>query len=594
MSAYVKKLIVLLSVCLAGSAARAAICFVDCVNGNDANTGTQPASAKASIQAGVDAAAEGDTVLVAPGIYTGVNNTNLIINSHKTIQSASGAGDTIIDFKSGSGGVSLSDSMLRGFTIRNAIVRSANWPRGDYIVKLYNSILDSCVITNNQFLFGTNNTSPRLMGGPVLVDGSNNVLNCNISGNYGQAFGVDFGAVTVLNQTPDSSVYTAVRHCTIVNNRSSSGWYNDSAALCFPGPYPHRVDMDNCIVWTNKTLYYKATSPYYSITNALFVSYSDIQTAWDGTGNLTSNPLLTADCRLSSSSMCINAGSAIKGLLLDLDGKDRVGLPDMGCYEYGQNPNVITYGYNAGITKSPVIEILSVSNRIRSNYVDVDYRVSDQDSSVVEVRGFATTKSPESTIYYWDTIFPVRTVVENTGAYYGAHVATGTGTNLFVWDAGADIGYSQPGLRIHLLANDSTNLPISLHFITIPADADVPSFQISRYAGVGAAFMLHRAWVWALVKGEARREAYNLYAVGGAYDGACIAELGVPTATGRQWLCSKMGGVALASESQIRRAREATTPGRVVMWPSYYRGGVQVNAYGVETGGPADFYFVKQ
>jgi hypothetical protein len=81
-----------------------------------------------TIQAGIDAAADGDTVLVASGIYTGPGNKNLdFMGKAITVKSEHGAEFCVINceiegrgchFHSGEG----ADSILEGFTIRNGYV----------------------------------------------------------------------------------------------------------------------------------------------------------------------------------------------------------------------------------------------------------------------------------------------------------------------------------------------------------------------------------------------------------------------------------------------------------------------------------------
>ena len=61
-----------------------------------------------TIQAGIDAAAEGDTVLVAPGVYKGEGNRNILIDSKWVVlKSEAGPERTIIDCENVSNGITL-------------------------------------------------------------------------------------------------------------------------------------------------------------------------------------------------------------------------------------------------------------------------------------------------------------------------------------------------------------------------------------------------------------------------------------------------------------------------------------------------------
>ena len=86
----------------------------------------------ATIQAGIDACVEGDTVLVAPGTYTGVGNRDLNFNgTNLTLISEVGAEQTIIDCEGLAGAMTFDHgetqaSVVAGFTLRNG----ASWDSG--------------------------------------------------------------------------------------------------------------------------------------------------------------------------------------------------------------------------------------------------------------------------------------------------------------------------------------------------------------------------------------------------------------------------------------------------------------------------------
>ncbi len=212
-----------------------------------------------TIQEGIDAAADGDTVLVREGTYAGTDNVNLSFDGKAiTVRSEKGEGSTIIDgefqhrgvvFNNGEG----SDSVLEGFTIRKGftiydaallitsasptirycrIESTACYKRGAGIKihEFSSPTLDHCTVT------GTRSMTMDAVGVYITGYSSPTLTNCTITNNLD---GTEGGGIHV-----GASPLTTMENCTISGNASVEG----GGLFCKTNSY---LTITNCLISGN-------------------------------------------------------------------------------------------------------------------------------------------------------------------------------------------------------------------------------------------------------------------------------------------------------------------------------------------------------
>ncbi len=347
-----------------------------------------------TIQEGIDAASDGDEVVVCDGTYTGDSNRDLDFHGKAiTVRSENGPDNCIIDcqgseddqhrgfyFRTGE----TADATVEGFTITNGW---ANGGGGIYCLGS-NPTVTTCTFSGNSANFGggifnnyhsnptvtnctfSGNIATFNGGGIGNYDLSNaNIANCTFSGNSAVCGGgtCNFEASpTVTNSafSGNSADYgggmynqssnPTVTNCTFSGNEADQGggmlnWSGDPT-------------LANCILWDD--------NPDEIVDDGgagTTVSYSDVQGGWPGQGNIDADPLFAGptDYHLLPGSPCIDAGcnwgvprdfadldddgDTTEITPLDLDGEGRFfddpdtgdtgcGCPpvvDMGAYELG-------------------------------------------------------------------------------------------------------------------------------------------------------------------------------------------------------------------------------------------------------------------
>jgi len=161
-------------------------------------------SEQPTIQAGIDAASDGDTVLIADGTYTGTGNKEIDFKGKAiTVKSENGPTKSIIDCQGSGRGFYLhsdegSHSVLSGFTIKNGFAEIGG---GIYQVSWVDKMtISNCIITNNT----------AVKGGGIY---SNNAIitNCIISNNTAGAGGGVYASTDRYNGA-------GIKFCTVTNN----------------------------------------------------------------------------------------------------------------------------------------------------------------------------------------------------------------------------------------------------------------------------------------------------------------------------------------------------------------------------------------
>jgi predicted outer membrane repeat protein len=250
-----------------------------------------------TLQEGIDAAAAGDTVLVADGTYTGVLNRDIEFHGvNLTLKSESGSLNTFIDCENVARGFVFysgedTTSVVQGFTIENAfadnggavVCVNASSPRFEDCVFQQNSVTDiggavACLEASKPIFRGctfganiaTGGPSPR--GGAVAcLDNSNAVFNrCSFSANTAGALG---GGIHCQGSSP------SVRHCVFTSNDATTDGGGAIFAMSSSAPV-----IESCTFMGNTSGYhggaiYGHSSPV-TVSDCLF--YQNEAWGWGG------------------------------------------------------------------------------------------------------------------------------------------------------------------------------------------------------------------------------------------------------------------------------------------------------------------------
>jgi parallel beta-helix repeat protein len=245
-----------------------------------------------TIQAAVNVADPGDTIIVRDGIYTG----NVNVNKRLTIQSEKGMASTIVQAGSADGFFVTADHVnISGFTVKCGTLRSG--------IDLHSA--HHCNISNNNV---SNNYAAK---GVYLVQSSNNVLASNIISNNWRGIYLDSSSNNLLTNNNASNSHVGIRvtfsnnnnitnntvksntdigiwmgyssNNTLKNNIISENGYNFGVMGDSPSEYVHNIDTSNTI--NGKPIYYWINrqdqeipndAGFVEIVNSINITVSDL------------------------------------------------------------------------------------------------------------------------------------------------------------------------------------------------------------------------------------------------------------------------------------------------------------------------------
>ncbi len=321
-----------------------------------------------TIQAGIDAAMDGDEVIVCDGTYTGAGNKNLDFHGKAiTVRSANGPDNCIIDCEESGRGFHFHSgetdaSVLNGLTIKNGTVTGY----GGGIRCYYSSpTISNCIVADCCANYLTIN-----YGGGILCDNAGpTITQCTIKGNRAWGYGGGISCVEDSRPIIMNCIITRNRagydgggggiscdasapkifNCTITENAQLG---NTIVGGVLVADHSH-VTMSNCILWGNVETSSPPIDEIGVISSSfLEVSYCDVAGGeadvyvedgsmlhW-GPGNLDIDPELTRfGNHVLASSPCIDAGDpefVPQPDEADIDGEDRIvnDRVDMGADEF--------------------------------------------------------------------------------------------------------------------------------------------------------------------------------------------------------------------------------------------------------------------
>ena len=274
------------------------------------------------IQEGIDAATDGDTVLVADGTYTGEGDKNLTWDGnikHITVKSVNGPENCIIDCENDGRGFNFDGTkqdntdIIDAFTIRNG---NAQYGAAINCYNRSSPTIKGCILTGNTAATFGGAIRCNVSSSPTIIDctingntasegggihcfneSSPSITNCEVAGNIASGYGGGLAyaasaSLTVTNCaiTGNTAGYRgggidcwyshgAIRNCTITSNAVTTKVIGVSGGGGISCSSSVTLLVTNCILWGNKAFYGSEIAMGFCITSdssILTIVHSDL------------------------------------------------------------------------------------------------------------------------------------------------------------------------------------------------------------------------------------------------------------------------------------------------------------------------------